>query len=149
MMRWLKLARESVQLFSILIIGVVAAPVHATIYNFTATYVAGMVDDPVNLVWGYGSDFTLQYTDADGDARFSLDELNVGTFSGVDWTYAKGDNVGVPMLCALIYSVPVYHDTLSPFTDGTLGTYWPSGEVEDLRWELGSTTIRPLAEWWQ
>jgi hypothetical protein len=85
-------------LFSILILLTFPGTVKAsTFYNFLATS-----QNP-----DY-SDFSLTYNDVDGDAKFSIDELVEGSFSGIQMNIYWHTVLG---------SVPV-NSPESPLTDG-------------------------------
>jgi hypothetical protein len=98
---------------AVLVLGAVlliASPVlAATTYNFVAHSPYG---DPL---YGDGySGFTLQYVDADGDGRFSLDELVPGSFSGM----TEQETSHSWYLCTDVLGLPAFSATQSPLTDG-------------------------------
>jgi hypothetical protein len=94
-------------LFSFLAI-LTGPAVAATTYDFVATGKPGFA----------AGNFSLQYVDADGDARFSLNELVPGSFSGV-WCQPGTQYAWFDTVVSLVPS-----HAYSPYTDGSGGTIW-------------------------
>jgi hypothetical protein len=113
---------------------ILAAPVQAAVtYDFTATSIV--------TSW---EDFSLRYTDLDGDAHFSLDELVAGSFSGWFWS-------GPSITFDRIENVPVTSPG-SSLTDGDSldWVFWSSGRQDkwafypESYWTTAQSTAAPI-----
>jgi hypothetical protein len=80
--------------------------------------------------------FSLRYYDADGDNLFSLDELIIGTFTGVTW---------VPYHFTVITGVPI-NGWFSPLTDGP--PRYPDAQGSWSFFEPGVTGMTWFGDYW-
>jgi hypothetical protein len=90
----------------------------STTYDFVATHKPS---------YPTAGDFSLQYVDVDGDARFSLNELVPGSFSHVRFESSPTHWA----VYGTLYNVPSYSAVDSPYTDGS--NTWMFSDL--LAWE--------------